>query len=548
MQNFIRGTKADIVLKGGKVLTVDDQNSVHSAVAIAGNKILACGTDADMESLTDDTTKVIDLHGKTVMPGVYDSHNHVPAAGVLLDGVMLFGVDTIDGVKERVKEKVDRTPKGEWVLGGGWIESQFQEYRMPTRWDLDEVSPDNPVLLNRLFARTVVNSKALELAGITKDSPPPARGTIDRDPETGEPTGVLRDGAQSLVRDIIPTGTPEEHIAKIEYYMKTAMKEYLGYGITGILDPGVDVPTMRTYRKLHKEGNLPIRLNMMPDCYGLRSYDPEFTEGLLKYTGIDSGFGDEWLNLGALKIAIDGGVGSKTAMMHEPWLDGSVTDIPLRLDLDVMNDLILRGHRMGWSTGVHTCGDRAQDIAVDAFVAAQKKFPRSDMRHNIIHGYLPSKHSLDMMKEYGIAVSVQPGFMYVEGDIYFDVLSQKQIDYFKPLKTYLDYGIIVAANSDMTSAHYNPFIGMYAAVARKTSQGRSLGDAEKVSREDMLRMFTINGAYLGYMDHFTGSIEPGKLADLAVISDDIYTCPEESIKDIQVMMTISDGKIVFERS
>ncbi len=544
---YARGAKADVILQGGKILTVDAHNSVCSAIALCGNKVLACGSNADMEPLTDEQTKVIDLKGKTLIPGVFDSHNHVPAAGILLDGVMLFGVDTMDGVKAKVKEKVDRTPKGEWILGGGWIESQFKEYRMPTRWDLDEVSPDHPVLLNRLFARTVVNSKALELAGISKDSPPPKRGTIDRDPKTGEPTGVLRDGAQSLVRDIIPMGTQEEHIAKIEYYIKTAMNEYLKYGITGILDPGVDIPTMRTYRKLHKEKALPIRLNMMPDCYGLRSYEPDYTEGLLKYTGIDSGFGDEWLNLGALKMAIDGGVGSKTAMMNEPWLDGSITEIPLRLDLDIMKDLIIKGHRMGWSTGVHTCGDRAQDIAVDAFVAAQKAFPRAGMRHNIVHGYLPSQYSLDLMKEYDIGVSVQPGFMYVEGDIYFDVLTQKQIDYFKPLKTYLDHNIRVAANSDMTSAHFNPFVGMYAAVARKTSQGRSLGDAEKISREDMLRLFTINSAHLGYMDSFTGSLEPGKCADMAVLSHDIYTCSEEELLNVEVLMTIVDGKIVFER-
>ncbi len=544
-QAFVLG-KADIIFMNGNILTVDTNNSIVNSIAISGNRIMACGTNDEIAILRGDFTKVIDLHGKTVIPGVFDSHNHVPAAGILLDGVMLFGLDTIDGLKQRVLDKVKRTPSGEWILGGGWIESQFKEYRMPTRWDLDEVSPDHPVLLNRLFARTVVNSKALELAGINKDTPNPIRGTIDRDPLTGEPTGVLRDGAQILVRNVIPMGTPEEQIAKTEYHIKLAMTEYQKYGITGILDPGVDITTMRTYRKLHKEKSLPIRMNMMPDCYGLRSYDPEYTEGLLKYTGIDSGFGDHWLNLGALKIAIDGGVGSKTAMMNEPWSDGTISDIPLRLDLNIMNDIILRGHRMGWSTGVHTCGDRAQDIAVDAFVAAQKAFPRSDMRHNIIHGYLPSQHSLELMREYGIGVSVQPGFMYVEGDIYFDVLSQKQIEYFKPLKTYMDYGIKVAANSDMTSAHYNPFIGMYAAIARKTSQGRSLGDSEKISREDMLRMFTINGAYFGYMDHVTGSIEPGKLADIAVISEDIYTCSEDAIKDIKALMTVIDGQIVHD--
>ncbi len=541
------GLHADLILHNGQILTVDAKDSVARAVAIRENQFVAVGAEAEVLVLAGPATKVIDLQGKTVIPGIVDSHNHVPAAGVLLDGVMLFGVDTIDGVKEKVAARVKKAAPGEWVMGGGWIESQFKEYRMPTRWDLDEVSPDNPVYLNRLFARCVVNSAALKLAGIDRNTPNPKRGTIDRD-ANGEPTGVLRDGAQALVRDIMPQGTLEEKIAKTEYYMTLAMKEYLRYGITSIVDPGVDVPTMRTYRKMHKEKKLPIRLNMMPDCYGLRSYEPAETEGIINYIGIDSGFGGDWLNLGALKMAIDGGVGSKTAMMNEPWLDGSVTQIPLRLDLEVMKDLFMKGHRVGWSVGVHCCGDRAQDIAVDALVAAQKTYPRRDVRHNIVHGYLPTPHSLDLMREYGIGVSVQPGFMYVEGDIYFDVLTQKQIDYFKPLRTYIDHGIIVAANSDMTSAHYNPFVGMYAAVARRTSQGRSLGDTEKITRAEMLRLFTINGAWLAFTDDKVGSIEAGKLADLAVISDDILTCSDDAILGIEVEMTIIDGKIVHQKA
>jgi len=493
-------------------------------------------------------TVIQDMAGQTVIPGIFDSHNHVHPAGVLLDGVMLFGAKTIEELKERLAAKVQAAAPGEWVQGGGWIESQFEEYRMPTRWDLDEVSPDNPVILHRLFARSVVNSKALELAGIDRHTPDPERGIIDRDMKTGEPTGVLRNGAWSLVEAVMPSESHEEMISRIEYYLDLAMQEYLRYGITSIVDPGIDVGTMRAYRKLHKEGKLPIRINMMPECYGMQGYSTDEVDGILKYVGIDSGFGDLWLSMGALKLAIDGGVGSKTAMMYDPWIDGTHSRGNPRFKEEVMQDLFIRAHRMGWSVGVHCCGDEAQDIAVNAFVEAQTQYPRDDVRHNIVHGYLPTPDALQKMRDHQIGVSLQPGFMYIEGDIYFDVLDQKRIDHFKPLRSYLDHGIVVAANSDMTSAHYNPFIGMYAAVARKTSQGRSLGDGEKVSRTEMLRMFTVNGAWLAFREGKVGSIEPGKVADLAVLSEDIYTCPEETIPDIQVMMTMVDGQVVYRKN
>ncbi len=551
-ENIVRGIQPELIFKNGKILTVDDKNSVVQAVGIRENKFCAVGSNDDVLATAGPETKIVDLQGKTAIPGIIDSHNHIHSAGTLMEGIMLFGIDSLEGLKEVIAKKAAETPKGEWIIGGGWIESQFKEYRMPNRWDLDEAAPDHPVVLNRLFARSSVNSKALELAGINKDTPDPKRGTMDRDPKTGEPTGIFRDGAQSMVTKAMPEGEIEDLQASMERRIKLAMNEYVRWGITSVLDPGVNVPLMRAYQSVYMKGELPLRVNMMPEAYGLAAIwsdkcSPVETEGILDYIGIRSPFGDPWLSIGALKFAMDGGIGSKTAMMNGPWVDGTTSDIPLRLDLDVMRDLFMKANRLGWSIGIHTCGDRAQDIAVEAFDKAISAHPREGMRHNIIHGYLPTKYSLELMKKHNIAVSVQPGFMYVEGDIYWDALTQEQIEYFKPIKTYLDYGIKVAANSDMTSAHYDPFFGMYSVVARKTSQGRSLGDAEKVSREEMLRLFTINGAYLTFEEEIKGSIEAGKLADMAVLSDDILTCPEEEIKDLTVDMTIIDGKIVYEK-
>lgn len=550
-KNILRGVQPDTIFRNGKILTVDAKNSTAQAVGIFGNKFSSVGANDAVMATAGPETKVIDLQGKTVIPGIVDSHNHIYSAGTLMEGIMLFGIDTIDGVKQIIADKVKDAAPGEWIIGGGWIESQFKEYRVPNRWDLDEVAPDNPVILHRLFACCVCNSKALAAAGVSRDTKP-RRGSMDTDPATGEPTGVFRNGAQSLITNHIPQGDIEDLNELMERRIKLAMNEYVRWGITSVLDPGVSVPLMRAYHNVYAKGELPLRVNMMPEAYGLAAVssdkcDPSETEGILKYIGIHSPFGDNWLSIGALKFAMDGGIGSKTAMMNGPWVDGTVSDIPLRLDLDVMSDLFFQANRLGWSIGIHTCGDRAQDIALAAFKKAIDAHPRDDVRHNIIHGYLPTKSALEIMRDYNIALSMQPGFMYVEGDIYWDALTEEQIHYFKPAKTYLDYGIKVAANSDMTSAHYDPFFGMYATVARKTSQGRSLGDAEKISRKEMLRLFTVNGAYLTFEEEIKGSIEAGKLADLAVLSDDIMTVPEEKIKDLTVELTVIDGKTVYQK-
>lgn len=535
----------DLILINGTIHTVDAKNRTVESVAISGNRFCAIGTTAEIIALASEKTHVIDLRGACVIPGIMDSHNHVFGAGTLLDGVMLFGARTIAEMQDRVRQAAYKASPQEWVLGGGWIESQFVEYRLPTRHDLDIASPQNPVLLDRLFGACVVNSAALKLAGIDRNTPNPERGQIDRDAH-GEPTGVLRNGAQSLVRRVIPKGDVREEVSELERLAKLALSDYPSYGITSLLDPGVSPLGMRAYQNIYNKGELNLRVNMMPTWYGLYSTSGKDLSSFIDIFGAYSGLGNEWLNVGALKMAIDGGLGSKTAMCHEPFLDGSKSTIPLRLDIAKLEDYFRAAQTAGWSIGIHCCGDLAQDIALETFDKVITEIPNPKARHNIIHGYLPTPKALEIMQKHSIGVSTQPGFMYVEGDIYFDVVEQKRIDFFKPLRTYEECGIRTSCNSDVTSAHYNPFLGMYAAVARKTSQGRSLGNSERIDRKTMLRMFTINGAYFAFNDHLIGSIEVGKLADMAVLSDDIYTVADEDILNMTVKTTIIDGKIVYQ--
>ncbi len=538
----------DLIFHNGQILTMNDDNRIVQAVAVTGNRIAAVGGNDEILALANEQTELVDLKGKTVIPGIVDSHNHIIEAGHMMAGVLLFGAQTIGEMQARVAAKAAAVPKDEWIEGAGWIESQFAEYRLPTRWDLDHVAPDHPVILHRLFAMSVANSRALQLAGIDRSTPDPERGQIDRDPSTGEPTGVLRNGAQNLVRKIMPRRQVAEAVALDEEAVKRATHEYVKYGITTIIDPGVTPLGMRAYQNVRRQGELPVRVSMMPAWHGLYITQGKDLDGLVPNTGFTSGFGDERLNVGALKMAIDGGLGSKTAMLNKPYKDGHVSSIPLRLDIGKLEDYFREGHHAGWSIGIHCCGDLAQDIALRTFDKVMGELDQPHVRHNIIHGYLPTEESLEIMARRGIAVSVQPGFIYVEGDIYFDQVEEERLHHYKPLKTYLERGILVAANSDMTSAHYNPFLGMYSVVARKTSQGRSLGTAECLDRMTMLRLFTINGAYLAFLEDKVGSLEVGKLADLAVLSDDILTVPDEQIKDLRVEMTVIDGEVVHDLS
>lgn len=542
---------ANLVFTNAKIATVNAGDEFVTAVAISGERFLAVGGDAEVRQHVDRQTRVVDLGGRTVIPGIIDSHNHIVQGGTLLEGVMLFDARDLDELRELVAMRVAESLPGEWVEGGGWIESQFAEYRMPTRHDLDPVSGANPVILDRLFGASVVNSKALELAGIDRNTPDPVQGTIDRDPQTGEPTGILRNGAQALVKAILAARPAAGRLERLRHLIDLACREYLRWGITSIIDPGVPPVLMQAYQQMRDADRLPLRLNAMPVWHGLYAalMEQANLDGKPQALGTRTGFGDDWLRLGALKMAIDGGLGSRTALTNQPFKDGSTSQVPLRLDVTKLDEYFRLGMHHDWSIGIHCCGDKAQDLACEAFARALEATGRRPARHNIIHGYLPTPRSLELMAKYDIGVSVQPGFMWVEGDIYFDVVEQERLDHFKPLVTYLKHGIRVAANSDMASAHYNPFLGMYAAVARRTSQGRSLGDAERLrDRNQMIRLFTANGAWLSGEEERKGTIEPGKLADLAVLSGDLFSLPDEAIRELRVDLTVVGGKIVHHRA
>ncbi len=536
----------DLIMVEGPIYDPGADREAADALAVIDGRIAAVGSSEEMRPAAGPETRVVSLAGKSAIPGIVDSHNHLLTAGShMADGLLLFDVTSIEELKRRVADRAEQLGPGEWITGAGWIENQFAKWRAPTRRDLDEAAPKNPVILDRLFAASAVNTLALRAAGIEGENVPSGRGVVECDSE-GIPTGILWDGAQVPVhRAAAGAGsgrTPEDMVR----YIETAAREYVRWGITSVVDPGVTPRGLRAYQTCLSEGRLPLRVNAMVAWHGLRPEMEEELSGRVEHLGVFTGFGNEDLRLGALKMALDGGLGSRSSWMYDPFIDGSYSTTPLRFSPDNMDSFFSEGAGAGWSIGIHCCGDRAQDTACAAFDRLPETGHAGEVRHNIIHGYFPTEYSLEIMARRDIAVSAQPGFIWVEGDLYETIMEPERLHDFKPLRTYLDRGIRVAINSDMTSAHYNPFWGLHAAVTRRTARGNQLGERECVDRFEALEMMTAAGAHLCGEEDIKGTLEPGKLADIVVLDRDFGEVSDDELRDLGVEMTIIGGEVVFE--
>jgi predicted amidohydrolase YtcJ len=396
----------------------------------------------------------------------------------------------------------------------------------------------------RSFNLDVVNTHALKLAGISRDTPDPEGGRIERD-ANGEPNGLFRAAAKPLMRRHLPQTTVED----LKDGLRKAFPRMHSFGITSVIEPGLYPDEIRAYQSLRQSGELAIRANIMPNWYGFRD-----DEGVAQWEcrarefGFFSGLGDEWLRLGALKMALDGGINPRTATMYEPFEGEMECAEYHRLDVEALPDNFRTAQSLGWDVGVHCCGDKAQDLALQALVGAVTGLPRDDARHNIIHGNLPSPYALAQMAQHCIAVVVQPCFIYWTGDSILQDIGEHRAQNYKPMRKYLDHGVTTIASSDVTSIPSgNPFVGLYSAVTRKTRTGAEVAPQEALSRAEALRAYTVAGTWLTREEDLKGSLEVGKVADLAVLDRDYFSVPEAEIMDIQVDMTVLNGDIVYER-
>jgi predicted amidohydrolase YtcJ len=531
---------ADLILINGKIWTVDDKRPEVEAVAILGNRIAAVGSTAEIRKWAGANTKVIDLQGRRVMPGFNDSHVHFLDGGMGLASVQLRYARTPEEFRARIRDFAAKLPKGQWILNGNWDHENWTPAMLPTRRLIDAVTPENPVFINRLDGHMcLANSPALKLAGVTRETPDPPGGTIVRDAD-GEPTGVLKDAAMNYVTKVIPN--PSEEV------MAEAIRAALAYaaenGVTSVQDMSASPDVFGVYQKLLANGELTARV------YGIQ---PLSDWGRLARAGIRAGFGSDKLKIGGLKGFADGSLGSTTALFFEPYLDAPKTSgLPSdeMFPEGKMLDNILGADKAGLQIAVHAIGDKANKTILDLFAEVEKRNGSRDRRLRIEHAQHLRPEEIKRFGAERVIASMQPYHAIDDGRWAENRIGPNRAKGTYAFRSLLDAGATLAFGSDWFVAPMEPLMGIYAAVTRRTLDGkRSQGwvPEQKITVAEAVRAYTMGSAYASGDEKLKGSIEAGKLADLIVLSTDIFNIDPVEIEKAKVVMTIFDGKVIYER-
>ena len=553
-----QGARADLVLLHGKIITVDPRDHIAQAVAITGDRIAAVGTDAEIAKFIGPRTQRVDLHGLSVTPGLIDAHAHFSGGGAdrlyLLD-VSYPNVRNVHDVVERLRQRVAQVPVGSFISGKGWDDGKLTERRLLAARDLDAASPANPVYLTHTTGHFgVANSAALALAHITRDTPDPPNGTIDRYPD-GTPTGVLKESAQGLVRRFIPPMTG----AQLEAGMRDLAKGFNAEGMTALKDPTVSAQSWSAYRKVLAEGGLPVRvfalwLGGTTDSVARRVI-ADHAETTRPYVST----GDDHLVSGGVKLYIDGSGGARTAWLYSDWnkdytgIDTGNRGYPAASP-DTIRHLIRLFHDAGMHVSVHAIGDRGIDWVVDSYADALRANPIKGLRHGIIHANIPTDHAIDVMaalqRDYDAGYpEPSASFTWWLGDAYSSNFGAARSLRLNPFATYLSRQVRWANGSDFPVTPFAARYAIWAAVAREPLLGAyakdPFGRAESVDVHVALRAVTIDAAHQLFLERKIGSIEVGKYADLAVWDRDIYTVPTARIRDMHCELTIFNGSVVY---
>lgn len=534
----------DLVLINGKVLTLDDRSTVTEAVAVRDGKILATGTSASIKLLAGDRTRVLDVHGKTVIPGLIDTHAHFKAAGLADYVVNMSRAKTVAEALEAIKVFAAKKKPGEWIVGGAWHPpSQLAEKRYLTRQEIDSVAPDNPVYLRTVGHFSMANTMALQKVGIDKTTANPSGGSFERD-AAGEMTGVLVETAIDQVEKAVPPWTEDDEMRQF-----TIAESVLNsVGITSAVEGATEARDIRTLQKIATSGQATLRIGVMfrPEPPA----DLSAWEAIMSGNGATSGFGDDWLKFAGIKIFYDGGMTLKTALMRDVYPDshdnyhGIAQQTPERL-----KQLVSICNRYGWRVGVHVVGDLGIDQVLDAFEFADKEKSIRDRRFVLIHASLIRPEQMERAHALGVRADFQNVFMWDKAATVERFLGRATADRAVPTKTLIaKMGLdSLGAGTDFPVNPINPFLNMYIMVTRKDPTGSVYGASEAIDREQALRLYTSAASHYTFEEARKGTIQPGKLADLVVLSSDYLAVPEEQIKDIKADLTLVGGKIVFQR-
>ena len=535
---------ADLVLSNGKIYTVNHRQPNAEAVAVKGGRIVFVGSNRDVQKYISKNTRVIDLKGETVVPGLTDAHHHLEGVGFREMTLNLEGVNSLQEFLAKVKARVDQAKPGEWVTGRGWIETFWTPPVFPTRWDLDKVAPNNPVVLTRADGHgIVVNSTALKVAGIDKSMPSPFGGEISKDKQSGEPNGMLLDAAQGLLRRYIPATTTADE----ERAIVLGVNRDVSLGWTEVQNPGGSYGEIDLYKKLYAAGQIKLRIYKAVSAPGIEA------QRLFQDGPIIGAYGNR-LTVRSIKLYADGSLGSRSAALLAPYSDKPDTSGFLTIKEETLQPILQQALRTGIQVETHAIGDLGNRFIIDEYEKAMKAVPKAEWkimqpRWRVEHSQIVNPVDIPRFAKLGIIPSMQAS--HAIGDLHFAParLGIERLAGAYAWQSFIKSGSIIPGGSDAPVERGEPMIEFYAAVARKDLKGFS-GEGwhpeEALTREQAIKMFTIWAAYAAFEEDLRGSIEVGKLADFTVLSADIMKIPEAEILKTRCLMTIIGGEIVYE--
>ena len=531
--------EAESIFLNGHIYTLDGQNSITQAMATYEGRILAVGSIDKIKTLIGPLTKVVDLNGKAVLPGFSDAHCHVLLFGLGLLQIDLRSATSISEIINAVDREAKLIPSDKWVRGWGYNDNKLSERRHPTRYDIDSVSHDHPVYLTHISGHmSMVNTKALQLAGVDKDTPDPKGGIIDRD-GSGQPTGVFKESAQDFIKKVLPPFTIDE----VKKALAAANDRLLQEGITSVQDAwaGWIAPMeFKGYQDAVKEGLLQVRVILMPDVESIKLKDGHFDFGF----GIHSGFGNEQLKLGPIKIFIDGSLVGRTAALSQPYASDPNNKGFLIKSKEHILEQFRIAHEDGWQVAMHVIGDQAIEVALETIEKVMGK-KAEQYRPRLEHCGVLREDLIQRIKSLGAVVVTQPHFIWELGDGFREALGEERLRLTYPFASLRDLHII-AFSSDRPVVEGAPIIGIQAAVRRQTQSGALLVPEEKITIEEAIRWYTLGAASAAFEEHIRGTLEPGKLADFIVLSENPFEVKPERISEIKIDLTVIGGKIVYK--
>ena len=525
---------ADTIIRNANIITIDPSQPKAQSLAMRHGRFIAVGGNDDVAGLEGPGTKILDLSGKAVLPGFIDAHIHVLSSGIRHVMAADCSLPSISAIKDAMRQQIELTKPGEWVQGFKFDDTKTEENRFLTRQDLDEVSTELPILVSHRAGHVYyLNSKALETAGFTRDTPDPEGGRFGRDPSSGELDGVVYERAIEPVRyNHLPAVTPKDRRRGLQRICQMLTP----VGLTSVHDARVTNDELLTYQEGRDNGDLTLR------AYLLMAHD-HFPA--LRDAGLKTGFGDDRLRLGGIKMVADGAIASRTAYLSEPY-EGSPCDHGiLAIPADEIERQVMEIHKAGFQVCIHANGDLTIDMVLSAYEKAQAAFPRPDPRHRVEHCTLVNTDLLNRMKALGAVATPFCTYVYYHGEK-MQFYGEERLSRMFAQRSFLDHGVVATGATDYPPGPFEPLLGIQSCVTRIDSTGKIWGANQRVTVEEALKIYTINGAYASFEENTKGSIEPGKLADLVVLGADPTQIDPETIKDIPVEMTIVGGKTVYE--